>query len=406
MVGRLKESFSNAWVQSNWNEASSSSNMKKVTVLFAFGVAFASTAYAQWTPSLDRSGAMTYEPVCQPNRKQVRVRLLDSTHFLLATDVKAGALLYAVRFTAKSLKNENGPVTGVAYCEPYVYKELGFFASYNEKSKAARARETGYFQCLFDFNDDKVFDDANGSAYYLKIPKEISRDHQYRYEVVEVDGPPEIGCPRPNARANALRISEAIWAALTPLERERLQGQGGVDLIPVKEFGLVIGSQRLNASTPGSSGGAALGESIAAANYVDKSVGNGTYSAKGQLKAQILGAMVGGMIDEAPRAQFRTRYAVKNALGEIVSIDQSSDKEDFAIANGVCVSLPGLDQIEQFVCEANLQSFKVKYLGEVSAATRQSKSKEVRLRELKGLFEQGLVSEKVYLEQQKEILSD
>lgn len=379
--------------------------MKKILALFVFSSS--SLSHAQWIPNLDRNYLVKYEPLCSSDRKQVRVRLLDSTNFFFGNDVQVGTVLYAIRFTARAYQKESNPPTvGVAYCEPYSPKEVGFFTSHRERSRELRAKEKGFAQCLFDFDEDMVFDEATGSDFYLKKKQEISRDHQYRYEKIEVEGPPELGCPRPAVSAGGLRISESIWAALTSAEREILQNQTIIDVIPAKEFGIVMSSQKINRSIDGSNAGSVLGEAAAAANYIDKTVSNGTYSAKGQLGAQVAGAVVGGLLNTAPKIKFQTRYTLRNGLNEVVAIDKSSNVDDFDIANGVCVAIPSLEKMDQFLCEATVQNFRSRHLGEAPSSLMQPRPKEARLRELKDLFNQGLISEKVYQEQQKTILSE
>ncbi len=380
--------------------------MKKIIIIITASFV-CNLSYGQWLPNPHDAGLFTYEAVCNANRRQVRVKLLEPTHFLMATDVQKDAILYAVRFSSTAaLTTGKTQVTGVAYCEPYVPKELGFFASYNAKSQNARSARTGFSQCLFDFNEDGVFDDATGNAFYFPDSSKASNSHQYRYEGVDASGSPELGCPRPKAPKDALVVADQIWNALTETERQILKQNGEVDIVSTREIGIVLNAQQVNESTRGSSAGSVIGESYAAANYIDKSVDNGTYSAKGQLGAQIKGAVIGGLLNTAPRAIFITRYTVKTASGEILVADKVSNDRGFTVANGLCVEFPAIEPIGQNPCEATLESFRAKHFSSSQPSSASAKTKEDRLRELKDLFDRGLVSEKVYFEHQKSILDN
>lgn len=376
--------------------------MKKPLIILLTAIA-CDLSLAQWVPNPHRSNLFTYEPVCNANRRQVRVKLTESTRFLLSTDVQKDTVLYAVRFKSTAI---NRPLTGVSYCEPYMPKEIGLFSSYRAKTNNASGIEQGFSQCLVDYNDDGVFDDGTGNVFYFPNSAKVSDSHQYRYEVLDTVGPPEPGCPRPKAAPTALVINEQIWTALSNAERDTLKLKGEVDVIPAREIGIVLQTQKLNESTSGSTAGAALGERVAAANYIDKSVGDGNYSAKGQLGAQLVGAVLGSALDTGPNSAFKTRYTVKTVSGEILTTDKSSKTNDFYVANGVCVAFPAIEQVEQSQCETTLQSFRAKYFPDNIQDAVSKRPKEARLRELKDLFDRGLVSEKIYLEQQKSILDN
>lgn len=376
--------------------------MKK-TILIIIASLVCDLSYGQWLPNSDGQGLFSYEPVCNANRNQIRVKLLESTQFLIQTNVQKDTILYAVRFTSTN-RLVPPPVTGIAYCEPYVPKELGFFSSYYAKTKNANAIRQGFSQCLFDFNEDGLFDDANGNAFYFPTYATVSKSHQYRYEVVDAAGPPEPGCPRPKTPEGALVVTDQIWNALTEAEHQVLNQNGPVDIVSAREVGIVLNAQQVNESTPGSSAGSVLGESVAGANYIDKSVSNGTYSAKGQLGAQVTGAVVGSMLNTAPRATYITRYTVRTASGEILTTDKISNDLGFTIANGVCVEFPPIEPMAQQVCETTLESLRAKYFQASQPSSTSAQSREARLRELKDLFDRGLLSEKVYLDEQKSIL--
>lgn len=169
--------------------------------------------------------------------------------------------------------------------------------------------------------------------------------------------------------------------------------------------------ERMDDSTAGTSSGARIGEVVAGGNYVDKAITSGNYSVTNQMGTQVLGAVIGGLLDSGPRTVIRTRYAVRALNGSIVVIDNTSHSRDFALPLGVCVSLPAIEQLEQSICEITLPEFRARHFAvspasSTIAASASSEFKDRRLRDLKELFERGLITEKVYSEQQNRILSD
>lgn len=369
------------------------------------------TTFGQWLPTSNEPATLKlqYSPLCNSKREQVRVRLEKSTSFLVMTDLKAGDVLYGVKF---SMQINNRPrFEGVAYCKPHDGKELGFFSSYTAKQTNQRAAKFGFELCLYDFNNDGVFDEANYNAWYLQQAASKSYSDQFPYTVLEDGGETTPSCPRPILSAKALSIGQHLWDALTEVERTQLRGRGEIDIVPVKEAGTLLQVERIDDSTAGTNSGARLGEAVAGANYIDKSVNSGSYSATNQLGAQVVGAVVGGMLDSGPKTVLRTRYAVRSLDGEIVTRDKTEYTRDFTLPVGVCVSLPALERLDQRVCETTLSSLRAQYFPGTVASTVESAShtgstKEARLRELKALFERGLVSENVFHEQQKRILSE
>ncbi|MBV5299713.1 MAG: hypothetical protein JZU64_16690, partial [Rhodoferax sp.] len=238
---------------------------------------------------------------------------------------------------------------------------------------------------------------------YLKKGTLPSSD-QYRYETLVSDWPAELGCPRPKLVTATLEVNENIWLALTEDERNKVKAKGEVDVVPMREVGVITQSQKIDASTLGNNSGAALGEAVASTKYVDKSINDGTYSAQGQLGAQVKGALLGSLFNKSATSLFKLRYTVRLASGEIVSIDKNVKTNDFVVANGVCVTLPFVEQTSQTLCDTTLASFKEKHFGLIDKPTSQASQKEIKLRELKRLFDEGLLSESVYADQQTKIL--
>ncbi len=384
---------------------------KKTFVVASLATLICGATSGQWLPRSNEPSVLNlqYSPFCNSKREQVRVRLNKATNFLVMANLKEGDVLYGVKF---SMQMNNRPrFEGVAYCKPHVAKDLGLFSSYSDKQANQRGIKSGFELCMYDFNNDGVFDDANYNAWHLKVDPGKSHGDQFSYTVVEIGGEMTLSCPRPIASAHALSVGQHIWDALTEIERNQLSQKGEIDIIPAKEAGTILQVERIDDSTAGTNTGARLGEAAAGANYIDKSFDSGNYSATNQLGAQVLGAAIGGMLDSGPKTVIRARYAVRSLGGAIVTTDKMSYTRDFTLPVGICVSLPTLERLDQTICETTLPAFRAQYFpGNLANSTEPIPSsggtKEMRLRALKELFDRGLVSEKIYHEQQNRILSD
>ena len=164
-----------------------------IGLLVAFGTSFAETvsstevankvvlsgdlAAREWLPRNNTSLNITYSPICRSNtdNSQMRVRLLKDTSFLFS-NLKAGDILFGV---ASFYQGKNYTIHSVTYCKPI----FGFDIK-------GRDHES----CLYDFNNDGVFDDRSDIAYrFTQEPKEDfkSTKYQYPYEVIDFDGATE-----------------------------------------------------------------------------------------------------------------------------------------------------------------------------------------------------------------------
>jgi hypothetical protein len=388
----------------------------KVILKSAFVVASLATfisgpANGQWLPRSNEPAFLNlqYAPLCNSKREQIRVKLNKSTNFLIMDNLNEGDVLYGVKF---SLQSNNKPrFEGAAYCKPHIAKELGFFASYNAKQANQRGIRLGFELCMYDFNSDGIFDDANYNAWYFKVEPGQTYSDQFPYSVIEEGGEMVPSCPRPTSTAKALSIGQHIWDALTEIERGEIKLKRELDIIPVQEAGTLLQVERIDDSTAGTTSGARLGEAAAGANYIDNSVNSGHYSATNQLGAQVVGAAIGSILDSTAKTIIRTRYSVRSLGGSIVTSDKTSYSKGFTLPVGTCVALPTIEQLDQSICEITLSAFRAQYFPlntkTVSETTLSSVStKERRLRELKELFDRGLVTEKVYADQQNRILAD
>ena len=158
-----------------------------------------------------------------------------------------------------------------------------------------------------------------------------------------------------------IKVSQAAWVSLTAVERATIQKQYVVELAEMDSFGTIIDNQGVNESTGGTTGGAALGSAVANAAYIDKAIKTGDYSAKNQLAIGILGAIAGSALDSKPNAQFRFRYAVRLANGNVQYFDEVK-ADPFRHPVGICVSVPRIALVEQHLCSQTAHSLRVAYL--------------------------------------------
>lgn len=165
-----------------------------------------------------------------------------------------------------------------------------------------------------------------------------------------------------------LRVSAVAWRSLTPEERAAVQRVRVVEIREAGTYGVIVDTQGVDESTPGTTGGAALGAAFAEASYIDRALQPGnSYSAKTQLGVTLLGALAGSALDSRPVPRFHLRYAVKLADGEIRMVD-AMQADAFRLPTGMCVSLPDLAQIGQSACTHSADDLRRLYVGTQDAA--------------------------------------
>ncbi len=162
-----------------------------------------------------------------------------------------------------------------------------------------------------------------------------------------------------------IKVSQIAWTNLASIERDLIQKSHVVSVMSQDSFGIIIDNQGVNDSTGGTTGGAALGGSVANAAYVDSAIRGRNYSAVNQLAIGILGAMVGSTFDSQAKAQYRYRYAVKFGNGNIQYFDEVSS-EAFRHPAGVCVSVPNVALTDQQLCAQTADSLRITYLHQLT----------------------------------------
>jgi hypothetical protein len=157
---------------------------------------------------------------------------------------------------------------------------------------------------------------------------------------------------------DVLVVTRQAWEGLASSERSELQLTRTIELREASNFAIIIDNQGVNESTPGTNGGAALGGAIANAAYIDHALkSQNNYSAKTQLAAGILGALVGSSLDQAPVSQFHFRYALRRFDGEIEYRDVLQPNA-FRHPVGVCLDKNILQPVSQALCTQTADDLK------------------------------------------------
>lgn len=99
--------------------------------------------------------------------------------------------------------------------------------------------------------------------------------------------------------------------------------------------GIVLNVQVTNESRLGNAAGANLGAALGQASYLDSTSWRG-YSATSQLGAGLAGALLGSMLDQPTRIQYRLSYFIKLANGDVRQVDILSTSQTH-IPPGICV---------------------------------------------------------------------
>jgi hypothetical protein len=159
-----------------------------------------------------------------------------------------------------------------------------------------------------------------------------------------------------------IKVSRPAWDGLSSAERASIQSTKIVEARDVGTYGTIVDNQGVDESTPGTTSGAALGAAMGRAAYIDHAFKpNNDYSAKNQVGATILGAIIGSTLDKPAVQRFHFLYAVKLADGEIKFLDTVQGNA-FRHPAGLCVSVPDLAQLPQSVCNYTAADLRRAYL--------------------------------------------
>jgi len=173
-----------------------------------------------------------------------------------------------------------------------------------------------------------------------------------------------------NAHAQTIVVSSQSWGALSSEERASIQSRYVVDTRDGSSYGEIVDAQGIDLSTPGTSSGAAIGAAIGNAAYIDRAFKpDNNFSAKTQLAAILLGAVVGSALDKPAQAQYKFRYAVRMQSGDIEYRDVLQG-EPFRHPPGVCLDLTSVEKVPQSLCAAGPDALRARYLKDATIGPR------------------------------------
>lgn len=166
-----------------------------------------------------------------------------------------------------------------------------------------------------------------------------------------------------------LRVPDEVWKTLTEFEQASLQKRFLIEPVSISSYGVILDNQGIDRSTPGTQAGAALGQAIGSASYIDNAFRPyGSYSAKTHLAAALLGGLLGSALDRPAQTSFQFRYAIRHSDGNIAYYDITS-ADPFRHPAGICVLLPAVSPApEQSLCSLTVGTIRSRHLADGTAA--------------------------------------
>jgi outer membrane lipoprotein SlyB len=146
-----------------------------------------------------------------------------------------------------------------------------------------------------------------------------------------------------------LQVSTAVWASLNSQQRDLVSAQYIVEVAEAGRFAKIVNVQGVNESTPGTTGGANLGSALGQAQYIDKANWS-NYSARSQIGAGLVGAIIGSALDAPARAMHRIVYTLRSPDGT-VSIVEKVSQSPIYVAPGLCVDTLSFSPVRDSMCE-------------------------------------------------------
>jgi hypothetical protein len=204
-----------------------------------------------------------------------------------------------------------------------------------------------------------------------------------------------------------------LWNALSEEQRNVLDERYVVEVIAEKNYGVIIDAQTVNESTPGSTAGSQLGAAYGSAAYLDRAFKgapqNWNYSATGQLTSSIAGALVGSLLDKNAQSRFHTRYTIRSNSGDVGFVDSYSG-DQFTHPAGLCVQINPFRPLPSDLCQLTLEKLLSHHFGiSVPAVAAkidagEPRSVEARLRELKSIYDKGMITKDIFERKREDIL--
>jgi len=166
--------------------------------------------------------------------------------------------------------------------------------------------------------------------------------------------------------SNTLVVGSATWEKLSLEQQRQVTARKTVKILQGSEYGLVADIQSADQSTPATYGGAALGSGAAQALYIGRALDGGSYTPAMHLAVGLLGGVAGSALDSQAVQKHTHRYTIQLGNGEVQYLDETKSSQ-FRHSIGVCVTVPGLDQLSQKVCLEGPEELTARLLSGPSA---------------------------------------
>jgi len=188
------------------------------------------------------------------------------------------------------------------------------------------------------------------------LPRHVSRVQEPGFSGVQITT---------DSASRILVTSSATWSKLSPIQQGQIRAKRTVKVLRDDEYGLIADVQSADQSTPATYGGAALGSGAAQALYIGRALDGGSYTPAMHLAVGVLGGVAGSALDSQAVQKHTHRYTVQMGNGEVQYVDETKSSQ-FRHSVGVCVTVPGLNQLSQRVCLEGPEELVARILSEPS----------------------------------------
>lgn len=147
-----------------------------------------------------------------------------------------------------------------------------------------------------------------------------------------------------------LHIPNTIWNGLTDDERKIISNNYIVSEVEDRRYGKVISSHIENNSYINNNSMSNLGSLLGQASYIDDNWDS--YSAKDQVLAGVLGALVGSALDKKTEINIIATYTVEFLDGSVKDI-KVRQKNSHLYGFGVCLDTKHIVSANSFYCRKN-----------------------------------------------------
>lgn len=198
------------------------------------------------------------------------------------------------------------------------------------------------------------------------LPRHVTRVHEPGFTGAQVAS---------DSTSSILVVGNATWAKISVADRQRIQAVKTMKILEDAEYGLIADAQSADQSSPATYGGAALGSGAAQALYVGRALNGGSYSPGMHLALGVLGGVAGSTLDSQAVQKHTHRYTVRLGNGEVQYLDETKSSQ-FRHSVGVCVRVPGLEQLSQKVCVEPPEELVARILGDAAIKTTGNSSSQ------------------------------